>query len=154
MPLETDMLEIKHLAETVVYRVSNVQCAIDAGRLNVEVETTPIEGGPFSHLSNPTLFIENATVHVDSLSAIEHEKIDVETGWDTDEQQKSDNIFRININQHLALNNNHLIVRRTTSSEIEIEWRCTCQNILDFRDTDNELKLSCSVAINPTQIAT
>lgn len=139
-------LTINHLGEDVVHGIAEVKLEVNDGQLNLEAKAIRNESGPFSHLSSPALYIEDATVSASSKSAIASEEIVVDDGWDTDEIEKEDNIFRICINQHLALNNNRVTLRRV-DDQIEVDWTCTCQNVLDFRDADNELRLHCSIPI-------
>lgn len=140
-------LTINHLGEDVVHELSDIKLEVADSQLNLEIKAIRNQNGPLSHLSSPALYIEDATVSASSKSAIVAEEISVERGWDTDGIEKEDNIFRICISQHLALDNNRVRLRRV-DDQIEIDWTCTCQNVLDFRDADNELRLQCSVSID------
>lgn len=142
------MLSIDHLGAQFQYDIQSVELGLSAGLLNLEVTTVANASSPFSHLAPPTLHIEDAVVSVMSLDELGTEEVNVPVGWDTDTSTKTDNIFRIYINQHLALNNNHLTLRRTDVSHLAIDWTCECQNILWYRNPNNRLRLNCLVPVN------
>ena len=73
------------------------------------------------------------------------ERFQVEVGWDTDEVRKEDNIFRICISQHAALDENKVRIVRRPCNRIEVVWRSVSQNFEDFRDPPSRIEVFCVI---------
>ena len=88
-------VEIQHLDGSVVYDLRVSAFSLEDGLLNMDLKAEPNPSGPFAHMGAPTLYIEHATVDASSLEGLVSQRLDVKTGWDTEEDEKEDNIFRI-----------------------------------------------------------
>ncbi len=134
---------IFHLGEPFVFEIDKCSLKISDDGLDLDVWTRPNLDCLLGHLSAPSLHIESATVTANSLEDLKVERLDVASGWDTDAERKEDNIFRIDIGQHEALNNNRVYIAQRPDSRIEIRWHSEAQNFLDFRDPDCSLEVFC-----------
>jgi hypothetical protein len=79
------------------------------------------------------------------MEELNEEHLNVAVGWDTDEVSKEDNIFRIYISQHEALNNNRVQIMRMEANQVHIRWHSESQDFLDFRNPDCTVDVDCII---------
>lgn len=145
MSTQKNQVVITHLGEPCVFEIERCELSISEDGLDLDVFTNPNRGCPLGHLSAPTIHIESGTVGVKTIEALTAEELNVAVGWDTDEETKEDNIFRIYISQHEALNNNRVKITRNQDRQIEIRWHADAQDFLDFRNPNCTVEAYCVI---------
>lgn len=143
MRAQENQVVIFHLGEACVFDIDRSELTITDRGLDLDVFTRPNVGCPLGHLSAPHLHIESATVNATSIDDLTEEQFDIEVGWDTDEVSKEDNIFRIYISQHAALNNNKVRIVRRPGNRFEVVWRSESRDFLDFRNPESHVEVFC-----------
>jgi len=151
MIAEENQVVITHLGEPCVFEIDRCELRITEDGLDLDVFTHPNRECPLGHLSAPTIHIESATIKAKTVGDLEKEELNVPVGWDTDEETKEDNVFRIYISQHEALNNNRVTIVRSQEARIEIQWFADAQNFLDFRDPDCTVEAYCVIQIDSSK---
>ena len=136
---------ITHLGEPCVFDIARCKLSITEAGLDLDVFTNPNRDCSLGHLSAPTIHIESGTVGAKSLETLASEELNVAVGWDTDEEAKKNNVFRIYISQHEALNNNRVKITRNQDNEIEIWWQADAQDFLDFRNPGCKVEAYCVI---------
>jgi hypothetical protein len=149
MIAQQNQVVITHLGEPCIFEIARCELNITEDGLDLDVFTKPNRDCPLGHLSAPEVHIESATVNSTSIHDLNEEHLNVAVGWDTDEASKEDNIFRIYISQHEALNNNRVKIVRTQDKRIEIRWYAEAQDFLDFQNPDCSVEVFC--VIDPRQ---
>jgi hypothetical protein len=135
MTAQENQVVIFHLGEPCVFEIDRSELKVTDRGLDLDVFTRPNPDCPLGHLCAPELHIESATVKATSTHDLTDELFEVAVGWDTDEAQKEDNIFRIYISQHAALNKNRVRIVRRPGNRIEVVWRSEGErDFLDFRN--------------------
>lgn len=147
MSASENYVEISHLGTPFIFEIATCKLAVTEQGLDFGVFTKPNKMSPFGHLSPPHLHIEAATVRASSIDELKCEELQVAIGWDTDEESKDDNIFRIYISQHEALNNNCVRISRRPNDDIEIRWSAESQDFLDFRNPNCSVEVSCVIDV-------
>ncbi len=145
MIAQQNQVVITHLGEPCVFEIDRCELSITGEGLDLDVFTKPNRDCPLGHLSAPQLHIESATVNAKSIQDLIEEHLNVAVGWDTDEAIKEDNIFRIYISQHEALNNNRVTIVRYQDQRIEIQWCAEAQDFLNFRNPDCTVEVYCVI---------
>ena len=145
MIAQQNQVVITHLGKPCVFNIDRCELNITKRGLDLDVFTKPNRECPLGHLSAPTIHIESATVGADAIEALTEEELNVAIGWDTDDETKEDNIFRIYISQHEALNNNRVTIVRNQGKQIEIRWHASAQDFLDFRNPDCTVEAYCVI---------
>ncbi len=133
-----------HLGEPCVFEVESCELSITENGLDLNVCTKPNLDCPLGHLAAPELHIESASVNAERVDELTEEHLRVAVGWDTDEAAKENNIFRISISQHEALNNNQLQITRKRN-ELHIRWHSEAQDFIDFRNPDCTVEVYCVI---------
>lgn len=121
MAAENSVL-IHHQDGLCEYRIADVRLRLIGGSLDIEIKTDKNRDCPLGGLGAPRLYVESATVAARSIATLQYEKVVVPVGWDTDEASKDDNIFRIYLGAHFAMDNNVLSIERVGSDEFLIAW--------------------------------
>ena len=147
MNAKQNQVVITHLGEPCVFDIDRCELNITKHGLDLDVFTKPNRECPLGHLSAPTIHIESATVGAKAINDLVEQELTVAVGWDTDEETKEDNIFRIYISQHAALNNNRVTIARNRSGQIEIKWFSDAQNFLDFRNPACTVETYCVIEV-------
>lgn len=146
MTAQENQVVIFHLGEPCVFEIDRSELAVTERGLDLDVFARPNVGCPLGHLSAPILHIESATVNAASIDELTEEEFEVEVGWDTDEVQKEDNIFRIYISQHAALNKNTVRIVRRRDGRIEVVWCSEGErDFNDFRGPAGRVEVFCVV---------
>ncbi len=145
MIAQQNQVVITHLGEPCVFDIDRCEMNITENGLDLNVFTHPNRECPLGHLSAPTLHIESATVGASTVEDLTEEELNVAVGWDTDAETKENNIFRIYVSQHEALNNNRLKIVRSQGRQIEIKWSADAQDFLDFRNLDCTVEVYCGI---------
>ncbi|MEO0536163.1 MAG: hypothetical protein AAF215_20100 [Cyanobacteria bacterium P01_A01_bin.123] len=139
MPKDNRII-IHHQDGTCPFNVANIKLSVKDGKLDLEIETHENEDCVLGFLPSPTLYVENTEVTARTLAELTREELDVPIGWNTD-----DNIFRIYIGQHQALDHNKVTIRRRNPTEIEIDWKSDAVdfNYYDERARRNVIEAHC-----------
>ena len=145
MIAQQNQVVITHLSEHCVFDIDRCELKITGDGLDLDVFTKPNRDCPLANLSAPTIHIESATVAAKTIEDLTEEELNVAVGWDTDEEIKEDNIFRIYISQHEALNNNRVSIVRNPDKQIEIKWNADAQDFLDFRNPNCTVEVYCVI---------
>ncbi len=142
--MKPNTLTIRHQDGDCVYDVESVMLNVDANGLDLEISTKENPDCVLGFLPAPSLYVESGTISVSTAAELQSEKLQVSSGWDTEDGEKEDNIFRIYIGQHQALDNNILTLERTESGQVQIYWVSDSVdfNYYDDRAKRNELELS------------
>jgi hypothetical protein len=120
---------IHHQDGLCEYRISRVRLTIQGGSLDLEISTERNPECSLGGLGSPTLYVESASVQAASPPELQREDVNVLVGWDTDELSKSDNIFRIYLGEHFALDNNVLAIERVNIHELRLRWEADCVDL-------------------------
>lgn len=145
MLAKPNQVVITHLGEPCVYEIERRELSVTSSGLDLDVYTKANKECPLGHLSAPELHIEYATVAATSREELIDEELNVEVGWDTDEESKEDNIFRIYISQHEALNKNRVKIVRNPANQIEIQWTAKAQDFNYFKNPDCSVHVYCVI---------
>jgi hypothetical protein len=139
----TNTLLIHHQDGLCEYGVKNIRLEVSARGLALELEAEENPDCALGSFGAPTLYVEAATVSATSLADLEREYIDVPVGWDTDEASKEDNIFRIYIGEHFALDNNKVAIERIGPGEFRLRWSADAAdlNYYDERAKRNRIEV-------------
>jgi len=126
-----------HQEGTCVYEISGAAMTISDGELDMGITTSENKDCRLGILGPPSLAIESASVSAADMSELTEEEINVAVGWDTEEEIKEDNIFRIYLAEHHALDNNKVLISRCGPEEITVSWRA---DATDFNYCDERAK--------------
>jgi hypothetical protein len=128
-----NQVAIYHQDETVAVAIKSIQLRVQQGYLNVEIETLSDERTSLG-MGEPTLYIEEVLLSVQTLEELLFEEISVPVGWDTEEESKEDHIFRIYLHGHYALDNNKLTLRRVSPEAIELIWEADADDFCYYNE--------------------
>jgi hypothetical protein len=132
------------------YRVSEVRLRVVGGSLDLEIETERNPTCRLSGLGSPKLYVEAATVRAVSLAKLEREEIVVPIGWDTAEISKFDNIFRIYLSAHFALDNNVLTIERVDRDAVHIVWEADSVDLNYYDDRAKRNRVEVRTTFRPS----
>lgn len=147
MRAKPNQVVVTHLGEPCVYEIDHCELNLTDRGLDLDVFTRPNDACPLAHLGEPTFHIESATVDAYTIEGLTEEYLSVDVGWDTDDERKEDNIFRVCISQHLALDNNRVEMVRNQNDQFEIKWTATAQDFIDFRNPDCTIEVHCVIEL-------
>ena len=145
MLAKPNQVVITHLGEPCVYEIDRCELSVTSDGLDFDVYTKKNKECPLGHLSAPELHIEYGTVTATTRAELTNEELNVEVGWDTDEESKEDNIFRIYISQHQALNKNQVRIIRNQANQIEILWTSEAQDFNYFKNPNCSVHVHCVI---------
>ena len=149
MSAQQNQVVITHLGEPCVFDIERCELSIGDDGLDLNVFTNPNRDCPLGHLSAPTIHIESGTVNAKTIDTLTEEELNVAVGWDTYEERKEGNIFRIYISQHAALNNNRVKITRNQDQQIEVKWTADAPDFIDFRNPDCTVEAYCVIEAGP-----
>ncbi len=131
--------------EDCIYEIESVDLTVSDGLMDLEIKAKPNDDCVLGFLPNPVLTIEDATISAPDVAELNAETLDVKDGWESDGEEKEEDVFLIYLGQHTALDNNHLELKRLSENQIEISWKCDAVdfNYYDERAKRNPIEVHC-----------
>ncbi len=141
MESKENQVVIYHLNEPYAFEVAEVDWFLEDGEFDLEIKTKG--NADFGDPCDPKLAMESVIVDANNIYELEREVVEVEVGWDTEEESKENNIFRTYLNAHLPVDNNKVELQRRSPTEVEVHWKGVSQNMWWYKNPPSIIEVFC-----------